>query len=311
MAFAGAHLWATAQCYDADEAIKFARLSVAAYCGYPQSSDSSLRAWQCGPACDAVDGMTSVRPISSPKFDDAFAFVGKLDDYCVLSFRGTSNLAGWIQDLKSGLKTNLNHHGIDCHFDGHDCKVGTGFYNNYRNLKPMILGNMSEIGCSVGSSLAVTGHSLGAAEAAVAMFDLGQMGFNIRPTYTFASPRVGNKAFAGAFNQAFGNRVQRVTHYYDPVPHLPPSNLGYEHFTQEVFFEEHWSDGYTVCDSVGEDPKCADQYWDVALMITNCVGGQVFQSGSCDHLTYYNDGFLGYNMDGESCADQTRSVVSV
>ena len=157
----------------------------------------------------------------------------------------------------------------------------------------------------------MTGHSLGAAEAVLAMFDLGQMGFNIKPTYTFAGPRVGNSAFAGAFNQAFGNRVQRVTHYYDPVPHLPTTQMGYRHIAPEVFFEEHWSDGYTSCLSSGEDPKCADQFWDVALMASNCIAGEAFQGGTCDHLTYYNDGFLGYHMDGESCADQLRSVVSV
>jgi len=293
--------------FSQDTALKYAQLSVAAYCGYPQSPTELVESWQCGPACDAVPGMKSVRVVQTPENDDAFAFVGKLEDQCVLSFRGTTNFAGWVLDIESGDDANLNDFGIDCSFDGKPCRAGRGWVKNYQNIAGHILGNLSDIGCKPGSSITITGHSLGAAQAGVAMIDLNNKGYTIDQSYTFGQPRIGNKAFVSAFEAAFGTqRVMRVTHYYDPVPHLPPSALGFSHVPQEVYYERQTSDGYHVCDASGEDKSCADQWYDVPLMIADCLS----KGDKCDHLTYLQ-GILPYKLDGVSCAQSSTATVSV
>ena len=62
--------------YSQDEALLWANIAAAAYCGYPKTSTASLEAWDCGPMCDAVAGMTDVRQIVQYENNDAYAFVG-------------------------------------------------------------------------------------------------------------------------------------------------------------------------------------------------------------------------------------------
>lgn len=46
--------------------------------------------------------------------------------------------------------------------------------------------------------------------------------------YTFGAPRVGNSAFAEAFNSRLGNRSWRITNASDIVPTVPRL-MGYSH----------------------------------------------------------------------------------
>jgi len=51
----------------------------------------------------------------------------------------------------------------------------------------------------------------------------------------------------------------RITHWKDPVPHLPPREFKFWHFHTEVFYDEKFTK-FTICDSSGEDPFCADKF---------------------------------------------------
>jgi len=73
----------------------------------------------------------------------------------------------------------------------------------------------------------VTGHSLGAAMATLAAYEIG----NVQALYTYGSPRVGNGPFAQAFSEA-DIAHYRFVHHKDVVPHVPvpvPVLFGYEH----------------------------------------------------------------------------------
>jgi hypothetical protein len=78
--------------------------------------------------------------------------------------------------------------------------------------------------------------------------------------YVFASPRVGNKAFADAFDEKISATTAffRVSHHWDPVVHLPPMSWGFVHVQSEVFYdapgEAH------MCPRV-EDDSCANKYY--------------------------------------------------
>ena len=61
------------------------------------------------------------------------------------------------------------------------------------------------------------------------------LGFEVTQLYTFGSPRVGDNKFKEWFNKANRHKFTgRVTHYQDPVPHLPYQIWGFEHINTEV-----------------------------------------------------------------------------
>ena len=111
----------------------------------------------------------------------------------------------------------------------------------------------------------------------------------VRYLYTFGSPRVGNDEFTDFFNNGtffnptpVNTTVFRVTHWMDPVPHLPPKGfLGYEHTASEVFYTANGTE-WKECDHSGEDKTCANQhelvqclphYMDHSMYLGRPVGG--------------------------------------
>jgi len=295
--------------YDENLALKYAYLSTAAMCS-PSGSNgrdvSSLEAWQCGAACDAVPGMTDVRAIQSGIPNDAFGYVGKLDSVCTVVFRGTSDVAGWIQDLKSAFLVDMDPELVACSYEGVTCKVGKGFMDNYMSLAEFVKGNLSAIGCNPGSKLSITGHSLGAAEAAIAMFDLKDEGYEMTEQYTFGQPRVGDSTFSSAFVAAFGGLgVHRVTHANDPVPMIPFMKMGFRHMSTEVYYKSSTRRGFVVCDGSGEDDTCnfgrTDEF---AKAAATCA----LTPSLCPHLTYLT-ALKTIDMTGDSCSQQSSMVV--
>ncbi len=192
-------------------------------------------------------------------------------------FRGTvaSSLKDWILNLNVSKPADYDKCAA--------CGVEGGFLHGWRTLAPAILRNLQTLGFGPGSTLHVTGHSLGAAMATLAAFELADKGYKVATQYTFGQPRVGNKAFANLFESKMGAQGQyRVTHYHDPVPHVPLQRMGFWHTTTEVWYDKTNSK-YTVCTG-GEDPSCANSTpWYDFLAIK-------------DHMEY-----MGILIDGATC----------
>jgi predicted chitinase len=78
-------------------------------------------------------------------------------------------------------------------------------------------------------TVAITGHSLGSALATLyALENVRRQLVHSPIICTFASPRVGDSTFVGAFN-ALGMQSWRFANTSDIVPLLPPQFLGFEH----------------------------------------------------------------------------------
>jgi predicted chitinase len=78
-------------------------------------------------------------------------------------------------------------------------------------------------------TVAITGHSLGSALATLyALENVKRQLVHSPLICTFASPRVGDATFVGAFN-ALGLQSWRFANTSDVVPLLPPQFLGFEH----------------------------------------------------------------------------------
>jgi len=100
---------------------------------------------------------------------------------------------------------------------------------------------------------------MGAALTHLAMFSLENNGYDVQHSYSYEAPRVGNGAFSAEFTRRFGRSfpVFRVTHYKDPVVHLPFEWMGYKHVETEVYIDERGA--YKVCKGT-EDPTCSNQW---------------------------------------------------
>ena len=155
----------------------------------------------------------------------------------VFAIRGTDTVTEWIDNL---LYSNTGPSGIN-KVQGN---IHQGFAKIYNGLKYFKTGTTTEVTLSTIlndiTSIAVTGHSLGAALALLLTTDIalnyGEISTPNLTCYTFALPNVGDPTFANFFNNLLGapsyptiSAHYRVANGWDPVPNMPP-NVYYDLF---------------------------------------------------------------------------------
>lgn len=106
-------------------------------------------------------------------------------------------------------------------------------------------------------NITVTGHSLGGALTILAGTSIEKTFPGKVTGYGFASPRVGNPAFASFVDTTFGNRMYRVTHTDDNVPQDLTQDEGYRHVSTEYWISDDpaTAENIVKCQG-GEDPEC-------------------------------------------------------
>eukprot|EP00930_Biecheleria_cincta_P019314 TRINITY_DN14771_c0_g1_i2.p1 TRINITY_DN14771_c0_g1~~TRINITY_DN14771_c0_g1_i2.p1 ORF type:complete len:318 (-),score=51.46 TRINITY_DN14771_c0_g1_i2:27-980(-) len=257
-------------------AVQFAKLAGAAYCAVP-----ALKAWTCGPKC-----LPSVQPpVKVCVGDTTKAFVARWEGLGLVSFEGTKTYSSMVQDLRT--YTSLASWEL-CS----NCRVHTGFLEEWRSLADCIKDSLANVGSGSGSAIRVTGHSLGAATSALAMVSLAKQGWHIEEAYNFGMPRVGNADFARAFGEMFPSVSYRVTHHMDPVVHVPPETFAFQHVNTEVFYKGNLSTGFTIC-TEAETSTCAGQYSDIAYDLLYLD----------DHMDYMDE-----QTGSSGCVPPTRSA---
>ena len=185
------------------------------------------------------------------------------------SFRGSSNIHNWIE--------NIQIHQIAPYNDS-SIKIEEGFFKAYNFIKSEIFINLHELTDKYNTNrLLITGHSLGGAMATIMTYEIFLLGnmYNVNYLITFGSPRVGNSEFVKDFNK-YKVTSYRITHYYDMVPHVPEEFLKYSHISNEIWYNEDNSK-FKICnDYLSEDNSCSN----------SC--GPVHCTSTSDHLTYLN-----------------------
>ncbi|CAI5738018.1 unnamed protein product [Hyaloperonospora brassicae] len=155
--------------------------------------------------------------------------------------------------------------------------VHQGFYWAYRSVALQVMSALQKLRQQYPDALLmVAGHSLGGAVAAICAFELEFIEMKpVAALYTFGKPRVGNTEFSAKLRNA-SMATYRVTHFQDIVPHLPPTWTGFEHTSEEIFYDQ-FSTSYRNCSLTdGEDPSCSNTC--SPFRCTSVV----------DHLTYLN-----------------------
>jgi len=175
-------------------------------------------------------GLHRVRFIESSQASkrDTQLFVAANDTQVVVAFRGTEpkKLQDWLADANTVL--------INGPFGG---RVHAGFSLALDSVWEPMLAAVLEFQ-DQGQSLWFTGHSLGAALAALAVARLrDERDKPVHGLYTFGQPRIGDRAFERAYNQDNRSRSFRFVNNNDVVTRVPTRLMGFSHIGTFLYFD--------------------------------------------------------------------------
>ena len=211
---------------------------------------------------------------------DAQAYVTIASGDIVISFRGTE------VDAPQDIQTDLDFHRVDVELGAGASKVKGqvhhGFYKSFMTLWPDITKYIAEH--KNGQRIWVTGHSLGAALATLAVADAAAHNMDIYAAYTIGSPHVGDEQFADAYDSTYRDRTFRIVNNNDSVPRLL-SLAGYRH----VGIEQR----ITFRGGLINDPSCWQSSSDRMLGCFSCC----FWGNPNDGVPIY-DGINDHGAEG-------------
>lgn len=161
--------------------------------------------------------------------DDSQAFVAADDDVLIAAFRGTEadDVSDWLTDADFTL--------VDGPLGG---KVHEGFYDALADVWQVVQSEIVELDPQQRKSLWVTGHSLGAALAALAAARWLDSDRHVHGLYTFGQPRTGDAAFCRNFNFRLKASTFRFVNDNDLVTRVPPRVLGFSHVGTIKYFTD-------------------------------------------------------------------------
>lgn len=238
--------------YNRSLAMRLVSYAAAAYC-HPYR----LFKWNCTPHCFHITGTDEVWVVR--RFaSNLVSYVAwdKQLEKIVVSFRGTQMFS-----IDNWFRTNLNFPQTHPYEDLPDVAVHQGFWEGFQEMKTeIVLAIEKKMREHPGTSILLTGHSLGGAFTSIAAFELAREKFPIEEVVNFGCPRVGNVEFVIQLHKLVP-RYWRITSRSDPVPHVPPLLfMGFYHSPGEVYyrqkggFREVWTEG------VAESPLGSREY---------------------------------------------------
>jgi len=277
-----------AQLYSTPMAKAFAALAKLAYCGpgpedawmsgprygLPGKMPEAVQA-SCGKYCEEAGftvGNTSLVAVAAFGQDSAqFGYVsqvlptaggGPAFAQCVIAFRGT-----YVQPANQMVNMNNSLFDFQSPSCSSGCRVAWGPYGMYLDMEPLLLQELNALGCPTGSTIAVTGHSLGGEIASIAMFFLAdRRGYNIALSYTFEQPKAFNRRAVEVMEHIMTRHRPisyfRVTHKNDWVVRIP-LNPDMYHAGYQVWFRSSTLaiNNYEFCGTYLEsNTSCADGF---------------------------------------------------
>lgn len=161
------------------------------------------------------------------------AFIATQGSTVFLVFRGTQTIVEWIDDAE------LDQ--VPYSFVSSGGLTEQGFTKVYATIRQDILATLTSLFQSGSASLLVTGHSLGAAMAVLAIPDVKANAAIADPAMvSFAGPRVGNPKFAETTYNGGDFTSWRVVNTNDLVPTLPkPVTVVFHNNQPKTLFYEH------------------------------------------------------------------------
>jgi len=244
-----------------DEFKLFANYTAASYCPNNENATFNSPVTCGGSICPLVETdsatiITSFGNASDSSFTDLKGFVAldPVRSLIIVTFAGSGRtIRNWITDFTFLL--------VPATIPGcGDCWIHSGFATGWSERRTVVLDAVTSALASHGDyKLILTGHSIGGAVATLAAVELRGMGHEA-DMYTYGTPRIGNGAFATFVTEqapALGGNF-RMTHVNDPVPQLPPTWIGYQHFAPEYWLangtattDNYEAEDVVVCEDIG------------------------------------------------------------
>lgn len=152
-------------------------------------------------------------------------------DYITAAFRGTDEVADWLD--------NFNAYPVEHVFGG---KVHRGFQGALEDIWPKMKEAIRDEQPTERNTprlpIWITGHSLGGALAVLAASEMIVVDEPFFGVYTFGQPRVGDRNFARVYNVEAAFRTFRFQNNADLVTRVPARVMGYSHVGRFVYISE-------------------------------------------------------------------------
>jgi triacylglycerol lipase len=165
-------------------------------------------------------------------------FVTADDRNILVCFRGTETdeVHDWIVDITCDM--------VEGPLDG---RVHAGFYEALSCVWYQLDEEVCRLQSEQPRQLWVTGHSLGAALATLAVARWRERDRPVAGLYTFGQPRTGDRTFARNFDFAFRPHAFRIVNHLDIVTRAPPRSLGFHHAGTFVYLDEEGKLTHDMC----------------------------------------------------------------
>jgi hypothetical protein len=215
-------------------------------------------------------GFTSVIPFIQQKTSGIGSFetcglIGQRDKAVILAFAGTD--PGIWQNLVSDF-TPIPEFGSDIH---------NGFRVAADAAQPQI-DQAVQLCRQSGNPLFITGHSLGAALAALAALRAAKAGMPPAAVYTFGMPRVGGPQFAASY-ASLSEVTYRLVHGIDLVARVPPGSRGGFHHVGHLLqcaTGAKFNPARLTAEADSDDPPLSAEFENIFTRgIGNVLGGHI------------------------------------
>ncbi|KAJ2907559.1 hypothetical protein GGI21_003766 [Coemansia aciculifera] len=224
------------------------------YAAYSGAAYTVSTKWNCPYACEypGTEG-TIVESHWEVGFPESAGYIARnpAKKLIVVAFRGTDNGLQWLD--------NIDFWPTPWPAAVNDSLVHRGFMRGYLSVQSIVLSGIKDIAAKYSDhSIALVGHSLGGAKAALCLLDLSLVMPELLPRlhlHTQGQPRVGNRGFANAVD-ALGVPMSREVYEYDLISRLPLASMGFRHHSFEVW--DH-ANKTKICLDPSPLDHCADE----------------------------------------------------
>ncbi|MDY6905281.1 MAG: lipase family protein [Thermodesulfobacteriota bacterium] len=148
------------------------------------------------------------------------------EDYLCMTFRGTNELADWLD--------NINAFGTKQLFG----EFHRGFWNAVEDVWQPINTKCRDLQKQRKRPIFITGHSLGGAMATIAAAKFVHEDKPFTSVYTFGQPRAMTRSTAQIFNMECKSRFFRFHNNNDIVTRVPARLMGYSHIGTYLYIAE-------------------------------------------------------------------------
>lgn len=138
-------------------------------------------------------------------------------DYLCMAFRGTNELADWLDNINAFRESVLFG------------EFHRGFWNSVEDVWDVIHGEYKRLREEKKRPLFFTGHSLGGAMATVAASRFLHQDLPFTSVYTYGQPRALSRGTSRIYNAEAGRRHYRFQNNEDIVTRVPARLMGYSH----------------------------------------------------------------------------------